>query len=98
MSTFDPFLLARRTDPHTSHVAALLAAPVVKHHQAAIVAALKQGPAGASEIAYRANIAPHQVGKRLSELQRAGLIVETGEVVRSHSGRPEREWKLGAHQ
>jgi hypothetical protein len=41
-------------------------------------------------------LVPHQVGKRLHELAMAGLIVETGRLVESASGRQEREWMVKA--
>jgi hypothetical protein len=37
---------------------------------------------------------PHQIGKRLHELAKAGMILETGRVVESASGRGEREWRV----
>jgi tRNA U55 pseudouridine synthase TruB len=37
---------------------------------------------------------PHQIGKRLHELAKAGQIVETGRLVTSASGRGEREWRV----
>ena len=88
--SFPLFAAARRTDPATSHAAAA-SAPVAEH-QAVILDALAVGPAGASGIAERCGLLPHQVNKRLTELARGGRIVQTGRVVRSGSGRGEREW------
>lgn len=85
------FAAARRTDPATSHAAARTAP--VSEHQRLIVDALAVGPAGASGIAERCGLSSHQVNKRLTELARAGRIVETGRTVRSGSGRGEREWQ-----
>jgi hypothetical protein len=34
------------------------------------------------------------VNKRIAELARAGMILETGRVVESASGRGEREWRV----
>ena len=84
------FAAARRTDPATSHAAARTAP--VSEHQRLIMDALAVGPAGASGIAERCGLLPHQVNKRLTELAKAGRIVETGRTVRSASGRGEREW------
>jgi predicted Rossmann fold nucleotide-binding protein DprA/Smf involved in DNA uptake len=63
-----------------------------EHHQA-ILDALAHGPAGASGIAARCGLLPHQVNKRIHELAKCGRIVATGRVVTSASGRGEREWK-----
>jgi hypothetical protein len=85
------FAAARRTDPSTSHEAAKTA-PVAEH-QRLIMDALGQGPAGASGIAARCGLLPHQVNRRIHELAKACRIVETGRTVRSNSGRAEREWR-----
>lgn len=82
---------ARKSDPPTSHAAARTAP--VSEHQRLIMDALAAGPAGASGIAARCGLSGHQVNKRLNELARTGRIVETGRVVRSASGRGEREWR-----
>lgn len=87
------FAAARRTDPATSHEAAARAKTFSGEHQAVILEALASGPAGASGIAERCGLSGHQVNKRLTELARTGRIVETGRVVRSSSGRGEREWR-----
>ena len=86
------FAAARRTDPVTSHEAAKTA-PVAEH-QRLILDALAQGPAGASGIAARCGLLPHQVNKRIRELARTWRIAETGRVVLSSSNRGEREWML----
>ena len=91
MDALPLFAAARRTDPGTSHEAAKTA-PVAEH-QRLIMDALAIGPAGASGIAARCGLLPHQVNKRLTELAKAGRIVETGRTVRSASGRGEREWR-----
>jgi len=85
------FAAARRTDPATSQAAARTA-PVAEH-QRLILEALAEGPAGASGIAARCGLLPHQIGKRINELSKAGRIAETGRVVTSAGGRGEREWR-----
>jgi predicted ArsR family transcriptional regulator len=85
------FRAARRSDPATSHAAARTAP--VSEHQRLILDALAVGPAGASGVAERCQLSSHQVNKRLTELAKAGRIVETGRTVRSASGRGEREWR-----
>jgi len=87
------FAAARKTDPPTSHAAAALVKEFRSQQHAAILEALAAGPAGASGIACRAGLLPHQVNKRLGELAKAGRIVLTGKTVASASGRGEREWR-----
>jgi len=84
----------RRTEPVTSKAAATSVKTFAGEHHAAILEALSHGPAGASGIAARCGLLGHQVNKRLTELAKAGRIVETGRTVRSASGRGEREWRV----
>ena len=88
------FGAARSSDPATSHAAAAQAGGLATRHQRQILAALLEGPAGASGIAARCGLLPHQIGKRIAELAKAGRIVETGRTVTSSSGRGEREWQI----
>jgi predicted Rossmann fold nucleotide-binding protein DprA/Smf involved in DNA uptake len=88
------FGAARSSDPETSHAAAAQAVGLATRHQRQILAALLDGPAGASGIAARCGLLPHQIGKRITELAKAGRIVETGRLVASASGRGEREWQI----
>jgi hypothetical protein len=88
------FAAARSSDPATSHAAAAQAGGLASKHQRQILAALLDGPAGASGIAARCGLLPHQIGKRIHELAKAGRIVETGRTVTSSSGRGEREWQI----
>lgn len=90
------FGAARASDPETSHQAAAQAGGLATKHQRQILAALLDGPAGASGIAARCGLLSHQVNKRIAELARDGRIVQTGRVVPSSSGRGEREWKATA--
>lgn len=87
------FASARSSDPQTSHAAAARAGGLASRHQRQILAALLEGPAGASGIAVRCGLLPHQVNKRIHELAKAGRITETGRTVLSNSGRSEREWR-----
>ena len=96
MEALPLFAAARRTDPGTSHEAAKTA-PVAEH-QRLIIDALTQGPAGASGIAARCGLLPHQVNRRIHELAKAGRITETGRTVLSNSGRSEREWQITLRQ
>lgn len=85
---------ARRTDPQTSHDAAHAAAVLAAKHQRLILSALKQGPAGVDGIAARCSLTGHQAGKRVTDMQRLGLIELTGRLVKSTSGRAQREWRV----
>ena len=90
------FGAARSSDPVTSHQAAAQAGGLATKHQRQILAALLDGPAGASGIAARCGLLSHQVNKRIAELARDGRVVQTGRVVTSSSGRGEREWQATA--
>jgi len=90
----DTLPLFRRTDPVTSKAAAAQAACLAERHERQIIAALLDGPRGASGIAKLCDLLPHQVGKRLAKLERDGRIAQTGRVVSSASGRGEREWMV----
>jgi predicted ArsR family transcriptional regulator len=94
MNDLETLPLFRRTDPATSRVAASRVREFKGQHHRAILAALRLGPAGQSEIADRCGLLAHQVNKRLGELRRAGLVETTGETRPSASGRPERVWRV----
>jgi predicted Rossmann fold nucleotide-binding protein DprA/Smf involved in DNA uptake len=94
MTDLEDLPLFRRTDPVTSRLAAAEAQSFRGEHHRAIIAALRAAPGGASAIAERCGLVAHQVGKRLHELAKAGLIEETGRLVESASWRREREWRV----
>lgn len=84
---------ARATDPGTSHAAAESARELAARHVRIILAALEQhGPLGKDGIACRTRLDGVAVCRRLTEMQRDGLIALTGQTVLSVSGRREREW------
>ena len=83
---------ARNSDPFTSHLAAKAMNPSA--HYALIVDALKVCPAGKTLIAKRSGLHHGQVARRLTELERSGVIGLTGKTVKSDSNRQEREWYL----
>jgi predicted Rossmann fold nucleotide-binding protein DprA/Smf involved in DNA uptake len=83
---------ARRTDPETSHEAAAGVHEFEADHHAQILEALRLGPAGATEIASRCGLGRDQVGKRLCELVRDGLVVIDGKV-RNDKGRSEARYR-----
>lgn len=89
--------VARRSDPATSHAAAAQAVDLSRRHRAVIVECLKRhGALGKDGIAARTRIDAVAVCRRLSELQREGLIRPTGRTVPSTAGRAEREWEAVA--
>ena len=89
------FFRARATDAITSFQAADSIKDVAKMHQEVIVAALQRfGPMGKDYIATHTGLQSNQVARRLSELEKMGLIELTGNQVKSASGRNEREWRF----
>lgn len=91
------FHRARNTDPVTSHMAAASVKDSAQVHHQQIIDCLKRyGPLGKDQIAVRANINGCAdgvaVSRRLPELEKMGLIMQTGKLVPSRSGRKEREW------
>jgi predicted ArsR family transcriptional regulator len=89
------FFRARATDAITSFQAADSIKDVAKMHQEVIFAALQRfGPMGKDKISSTTGLQPNQVARRLSELEKMGLIELTGNHVKSNSGRNEREWRF----
>jgi predicted ArsR family transcriptional regulator len=89
------FFRARATDAITSFQAADSIKDVAKMHQEVIVACLQRfGPLGKDGIATQTGLQSNQVARRLSELEKMGLIELTGQTVKSNSGRQEREWRF----
>lgn len=89
------FFRARATDAITSFQAADSIKDIAKMHQDVIVAGLQRfGPMGKDQIAANTGLQPNQVSRRLSELEKIGLIELTGQTVKSDSGRQEREWRF----
>lgn len=86
--------LARWTDPLTSKAAARRVGELSRSHVAAILRALKEGPASKTGLAQRTGIEAHSIGRRLGEMEKQGLIRLTGNTVPSAAGRPEREWEV----
>lgn len=101
-STETARLLARRSDPHTSHAAAARVAEFASQHAARIVLALKdRGPSTISEIAAATGINSVACARRLPELERLGAVrpqrVDGVVVTRAgDSGRMQRVWECAA--
>ena len=89
------FFRARATDAITSFQAADSIKDVAKMHQEVIVACLQRfGALGKDGIAKQTGLQSNQVARRLSELEKMGLIELTSKTVKSASGRNEREWRF----
>lgn len=91
----DPKVLARATDPATSHAAAAKATTFKGEHRRRILESLAAGPAGQSEIARRTGLTIAAVSKRLGEMRRDGDIERCGEC-RSASGGREGAYRISA--
>lgn len=85
------FTLARRTDPPTSHQAALQVTKTLTERQCAVLQAIAyQGPLSGREaerLARFARWAPSSVRKRITELRRFGFIESAGEET-THGSTP----------
>lgn len=89
----------RNTDPLTSWQAAGSAKDLANRHARLIVDCLsKYGAMGKDGIAAQTGLDSNQVARRLKELEEDGEISLTGQVVKSKSGRAEREWRIKPKQ
>lgn len=85
---FDAHKLARTTDPSTSKEAAMACKELRGEHHAIVLAVLDSVvDANADEIAARCELDRHQIGRRLNELERAGLVWRTGVTRPTATGR-----------
>lgn len=86
---------SRASDPSTSFEAAENSKNLAKLHYIKILTVMKEfGAMGKDGIAYLANLDANQVSRRLPEMAKEGWIELTGRVVKSKSGRSEREWRV----
>lgn len=86
--------LARNTDPVTSHLAAARVHEFRESQQQTILDCLKEsGPLGAEGISRHTDIEAYGIRKRLPELERDGMVRTTGNLLKTISGRYEREWE-----
>lgn len=87
--------LARNTDPQTSHDAAARVGEFSCSHQQLILSCLdRHGPIGAEGISAIIGIPSYSIRKRLPELQDMNYCFPTGNMLRTSSGRQEREWNV----
>jgi predicted transcriptional regulator len=79
----------RRTDPVTSSAAAQSMHAIAQAHHAAILGVLRAAgrPMAAEQISDRCDLDYVAINRRLTELERAGLIYKTTERHRNRSGR-----------
>jgi transcription initiation factor IIE alpha subunit len=90
---------SRNTDPATSWMAAAQADDLAKDHAIIIVDCLqKYGALGKDGIMLLSKLDKNQISRRLPELERQGLIKQTGQLVKSLSNRLEREWAFQPQQ
>jgi transcription initiation factor IIE alpha subunit len=90
---------SRNTDPVTSWMAADQADGLAKDHAIIIVNCLQRnGALGKDGIMLLTRLDRNQISRRLPELEREGLIKQTGQLVKSTSNRMEREWAFQPQQ
>ena len=100
LSMFEPHTLARKSDPSTSHAAAARVGEFRKMQHDTILRVLRhRGQLTAFDIAAFCALDAHEIGKRLSEMERVGLIrvvLNEGRIVMrlAPSGRQARVWAV----
>jgi predicted transcriptional regulator len=88
------FPRVRANDPLTSFESAESIKDVAPQHHQVIFNCLKfYGPLGKDGISALTMLDGNQVARRLNEMKIIGLIELTGNIVKSNSGRNEREWQ-----
>jgi len=86
--------LCRASDPLVSFQAADSIQDIKRTHEKLILRALiYYGPMGVDGIAAHCDLLPHAVGKRMRELEANAYIQLTGKLVKSDSGRIQRQWE-----
>jgi predicted transcriptional regulator len=89
------FPRVRKDDPVTSYEAADKIKNTVPEHYNKIIECLnRHGALGKDGISNNSYLDPNQVARRLSEMERLGYIRQTGNKVKSNTGRNEREWQI----
>jgi predicted transcriptional regulator len=91
---FPEFPRVRSNDPLTSFQAAdSIKDSVSQHHQEILHCLIRHGALGKDGIAARTNLDGNQVARRMNEMRVLGLVMLTGNTVKSNTGRNEREWQ-----
>ena len=89
------FFRSRKLDPITSHLSAEQAQPLAQNHAEMIYKCLlEHGATGKDGIAKLTGLNPNQVARRLPEMEKMGIVQQTGQLVMSEAKRKEREWSL----
>ena len=92
---FPEFPRVRAHDPVTSFEAAeSIKESVSEHHQEILDCLIRHGALGKDGIAARTNLDSNQVARRMNEMRVLGLVMLTGNTVKSNTGRNEREWQV----
>jgi len=85
---FDAHRLARTENPSTSHAAAAASRDLRANHHRTILDVMRcSADWTADEIALHCNLDRHQIGRRLGELERHGLVRKSGAQRPTASGR-----------
>jgi predicted transcriptional regulator len=91
---FPEFPRVRANDPLTSFEAAeSIKDSVSEHHQIILDCLIRHGALGKDGIAAHTNLDGNQVARRMNEMRVLGLVMLTGNTVKSNTGRNEREWQ-----
>lgn len=90
---FDPRSAARRSDPATSHQAAINAQRFAASHAGRVLEALRRlGPAGKTRVAHACGLSDVEVCRRFDTLRKAGLAFRTSFTEPSGAGVQEAMW------
>lgn len=85
---FAPHTLARTENPTTSHAAAAAARDLRADHHRTILDVMRCGADWtADNVAIHCNLDRHQIGRRLGELERHGLVRKSGAQRPTATGR-----------
>lgn len=90
---------ARKDDLDTSKISARLAEPHASAQKKQILKALERyGPMTSEEITRKTSLNLWQCGRRVPDLRKAGLVIDTGERRKNESGRPACVWAVAEDQ
>ncbi len=93
MTTFDPRVLRRNTDPETSYIAAEQAESLTSKHYKLIIASLKKQPGTIYEIGVAIGLSNVQVARRMPELYARNVVKVIG-TKNAPTNRPCRIWAI----
>ena len=88
-------LLYKKSDPETSKLAANGARSLIKHHEKLIIDCLETYRTGSAEqIADRINLDSIKVARRMANLVRSGLVMDSGRRAMTRSNRQCIIWEI----